>query len=293
MELRHLGYFVRAAELLHFTRAAESLYISQPTLSVHIQQLEEEFGSPLFARIGRNVRLTEAGQILLDRSRNVIRELELAQQEITSLQGLMRGTLRIGALLAFSLEMVPIWLGVFTKKYPEVHVIVSTGTHHDLERGILDGNYELAFSFLPVEADEMEHTKLFEEEVVMVVSHDHVYSKHERITIKDLEHIPLVLPSRQTNTRRKLDEFLVEYDVHPKIVAEVDDLHALLTMVKIGGVATVLTRMAVAGTQDLIAVPFGKAAEKLVAAAMWDRRAQTTPAGQAFLEVVKTHCGGS
>ncbi len=293
MELRHLGYFVRAAELLHFTRAAESLYISQPTLSVHIQQLEEEFGSPLFARIGRNVRLTEAGQILLDRSRNVIRELELAQQEITSLQGLMRGTLRIGALLAFSLEMVPIWLGVFTKKYPEVHVIVSTGTHHDLERGILDGNFELAFSFLPVEADELEHTKLFEEEVVMVVSHDHVYSKHERITIKDLEHIPLVLPTRQTNTRRKLDEFLVEFDVHPKIVAEVDDLHALLTMVKIGGVATVLTRMAVAGTQDLTTIPFGKTAEKLVAVAMWDRRAQTTPAGEAFLEVVRTHCGGA
>jgi len=291
MELRHLGYFVRAAELLHFTRAAESLYISQPTLSVHIQQLEEEFGSPLFARIGRNVRLTEAGQILLDRSRNVIRELELAQQEISNLQGLMRGTLRIGALLAFSLEMVPVWLGVFTKAFPEVRVIVSTGTHHDLERGILDGNFELALSFLPVEADEMEHTKLFEEEVVMVISNDHPYSKHERITIKDLEHIPLVLPTRQTNTRRKLDEFLVEFEVRPKIVAEVDDLHALLTMVKIGGVATVLTRMAVAGTQDLTAIPFGKSTGKLIAVAMWDRRAQTTPAGQAFLKVVKTHCG--
>src|ERR1700732_1907248 len=107
MELNHLRYFVRAAELLHFTRAAESLYISQPTLSIHIQQLEEEFGSPLFARIGRNVRLTQAGELLLEHSRNVIRELELAQQNITSLQGLLRGTLRIGSLLAFSLEMVP------------------------------------------------------------------------------------------------------------------------------------------------------------------------------------------
>lgn len=291
MELRHLGYFVRAAELLHFTRAAESLYISQPTLSVHIQQLEEEFGSPLFARIGRNVRLTEAGQILLDRSRNVIREIELAQQEITSLQGLMRGTLRIGALLAFSLEMVPVWLGVFTRAYPEVHVVVSTGTHHDLERGILDGNFELAFSFLPLESDDIAHTRLFEEEVVMVVSNEHPFSKHERITIRDLEHIPLVLPSRQTNTRRKLDEFLVEYKVRPKIIAEVDDLHALLTMVKIGNVATVLTRMAVAGTRDLTAIPFGKSTEKLIAVSMWDRRAQITPAGEAFLEVVKTHCG--
>jgi LysR family cyn operon transcriptional activator len=291
MELRHLGYFVRAAELLHFTRAAESLYISQPTLSVHIQQLEEEFGSPLFARIGRNVRLTEAGQVLLDRSRNVIKELELAQQEITSLQGLLRGTLRIGALLSFSLEMVPIWLGSFTRAYPEVHVIVSSGTHHDLERSILDGTIELALSFLPLESDEMVHEKLFEEDVVMIVSKDHKLSQREKVTIKDLADLTLALPSRQLNTRRKLDEQLIVNKVHPKIVAEIDDLHALLTMVKIGAAATVLTRMAVADARGLKVIPFDGAGGQLTAIAMWDRRAQMTPAGKAFLGVVKTHCG--
>ena len=48
MELRHLRYFIRAAELLHFTRAAESLYVSQPALSVQIKQLEDELGVQLF-----------------------------------------------------------------------------------------------------------------------------------------------------------------------------------------------------------------------------------------------------
>jgi LysR family cyn operon transcriptional activator len=54
MELRHLRYFIRAAELLHFTKAAESLYVSQPALSAQIKQLEDELGAQLFARIGRN-----------------------------------------------------------------------------------------------------------------------------------------------------------------------------------------------------------------------------------------------
>lgn len=291
MELRHLAYFVRAAELLHFTRAAESLYISQPTLSVHMQQLEEEFGSPLFARIGRNVRLTEAGQILLDRSRNVIKELELAQQEITSLKGLLRGTLRIGALLSFSLELVPVWLGVFTKSFPEVAVQVSTGTHHDLERGILDGNFEMAFSFLPLEADEMDHARLFQEEIVLAVTPDHPFAGYDRVKIADLEKISLVLPSRQTNTRRNLDDFLSEFKIRPKITAEVDDLHALLTMVKIGNHATVITRMAVADTRGLVTIPFGRKGDTLTAVAMWDRRAQISPACKAFLDVVRTHCG--
>jgi LysR family cyn operon transcriptional activator len=79
MELRHIRYFLRAAELLHFTRAAESLYISQPTLSIHIQQLEEELNTQLFDRC-RQLRLTETGQVLLGHARNLIRELELAKQ---------------------------------------------------------------------------------------------------------------------------------------------------------------------------------------------------------------------
>jgi DNA-binding transcriptional LysR family regulator len=78
MELRHIRYFIRAAELLHFTHAAESLYISQPTLSIHIQQLEEELAAPLFIRTGRQVRLTEAGQIFLVHAQQSVRALELA-----------------------------------------------------------------------------------------------------------------------------------------------------------------------------------------------------------------------
>src|ERR1700679_4286318 len=113
MELSHLRYFVRAAELLHFTRAAESLYISQPSLSIYMQQLEEEIGTPLFARVGRNVRLTEAGKLLRTHANKIIHEFEKAQQGIDDLKGLLRGTLRFGSLLAFSGEMVPIWLSTF------------------------------------------------------------------------------------------------------------------------------------------------------------------------------------
>jgi len=81
VELRHLRYFIKAAELLHFTRAAEALYVSQPTLSVHIQQLEEELGTQLFARVGRRVQLTEAGELLLIRARQSVRAIEIAGED--------------------------------------------------------------------------------------------------------------------------------------------------------------------------------------------------------------------
>src|ERR1700733_6443804 len=109
MELRHIQYFMRAADLLHFTHAAESLYISQPTLTIHIQQLEQELGLPLFDRVGRNVRLTEAGAVFQDNARKAMRELEIAMEEAADMKGLKSGTLKLAALQFFGQEFLPIW----------------------------------------------------------------------------------------------------------------------------------------------------------------------------------------
>jgi LysR family cyn operon transcriptional activator len=291
MELRHLRYFLRAAELSHFTRAAESLYISQPSLSIYMQQLEEEIGAALFARVGRNVRLTEAGRLLRTHASKIIHEFEKAQQGIDDLKGLLRGTLRFGSLLAFSGELVPIWLSTFNKMHPEVHVICRTGPHAHLEDLLLKGDIELVLAFLPIESTEIEFHELFTEEVVLVVPEVHELAQRELVRLADLEKVPLSLPSQQQNTRRLLDDLFIEYGVTPKITAEVDDLHALLTMVKMGNAVSVLSRMAVADGRGVKCVSFvGGPEHRLTAIAMWDKRTTLTPAAKAFLEVVKMHC---
>lgn len=88
MELRHLHYFIAVAEELHFSRAAERLHISQPPLSQQIRDLEEELGVKLFERTKRQVQLTEAGKVFLDRSYRVLAQLE---QAIAATQQIGRG----------------------------------------------------------------------------------------------------------------------------------------------------------------------------------------------------------
>ena len=95
MELRHLRHFVAAAEHLHFTRAAEALGVSQPTLSLQIRELERELKVPLFDRIGRSVRLTEAGEVFRRHAIRALREVESGQGAVGDLLG-VRGKLRVG-----------------------------------------------------------------------------------------------------------------------------------------------------------------------------------------------------
>src|SRR5574339_640166 len=108
MELRQLRYFIKSAELLNFTEAAHALYISQSTLSQQIKQLEDELGIPLFDRIGKRVRLTEAGSQFLPFARLTVSDAEGGRAVIDDLKGLKTGELRIGATYGLSTLLTPV-----------------------------------------------------------------------------------------------------------------------------------------------------------------------------------------
>src|SRR5687768_13756450 len=136
MELRHLRYFIKSAELLHFTRAADALHVSQSSLSVQIQQLEKELGTRLFERSERRVYLTSAGELFLSYARRALGEVEAGQQGIQDLNGLLRGTLRIGVTYSFSAEMFPGMLAEFLRRYPSITVFANVASNAGVEEDV-------------------------------------------------------------------------------------------------------------------------------------------------------------
>src|SRR3990170_292814 len=107
MELRHLTYFVAAAERLNFSRAAEELHVAQPAISQQIHALERELGVPLFERVGKRVSLTEAGKALLPHARQILSAVEAARNEVAEHGSLARGRASLGAPPTVSAHMLP------------------------------------------------------------------------------------------------------------------------------------------------------------------------------------------
>src|SRR2546423_3743165 len=100
MEIRQLRAFIAIAELGTFTAGAGRVHVTQAAISMQIRQLENELGAKLFIRAPRRVMLTEAGEQLLQRARQILRDHDAAVDEIAELAGAERGRLRIGSASA-------------------------------------------------------------------------------------------------------------------------------------------------------------------------------------------------
>jgi LysR family transcriptional regulator, cyn operon transcriptional activator len=284
LELRHLRYFIRAAELLHFTRAAESLYISQPSLSIHIQQLEEELKIKLFARVGRSVQLTEAGQVLLTRAKRAVDELEEAGKEIEAISGLLRGTLTIATVPLLGSKILPPWLDAFSLLHPNVHVIVRAARSEDVESGLLAGTFDLGFSLAPPEHTELTIREILADQIVLVVSKQHPLAKKSKIVPADLSSVLLALPSHKISSARLIGPYFESIGISPNITIEQDDGHALVELVKLGGFVTFLPKQAMRYDPDVCLLTLPEPGIPITFAAMWT---QLNAASTAFLDIVK------
>jgi LysR family cyn operon transcriptional activator len=290
MELRHIRYFIRVAELLHFTRAAESLYVSQPTLSTHIQQLEEEFGTPLFER-GRQLRLTEAGELLLGYARNAVCELERAKEEVANLQGLLRGTLRVGSTHLFYKKLVPTVLTAYHEAYPNISLMAQMGTSRDIEQGILTRNIDVGLAYLPPESSEIEYDALTSHEMFVVVSDKHPLAARTEISKAELNNLPLVLQSVGHTTRRLIDVYFAKEHISPNILLQINDIPALFAMLESYKAGAIASRWAVEG-KSLHLIPLPGTPLFWTAGILKLRKVPLSAAATEFVKLVKTHFQG-
>jgi DNA-binding transcriptional LysR family regulator len=233
VEIRQLRAFVAIAESGTFTAGALRVHVTQAAISMQIRQLENEIGAKVFVRAPRHVILTEAGEHLLRRARQMLREHDAAIDEIAELAGAERGRLRIGSASAMVLtDQLPIILKELRKQHPAAEISVNSGTSESLVDQILAGELDIAFVSLPVDARGIKTDRLSDDQLVAIASPRHKLAKQKTISAYTLAGERLILGERGGNTRRLIDQFFAQAGVTLRVAMELSRQAAIRRMVE-------------------------------------------------------------
>ncbi|MBI3941330.1 MAG: LysR family transcriptional regulator [Acidobacteria bacterium] len=246
MDLRQLEILKAIVEAGSFTGAGDRLHVSQSAISRQILLLEQELQEPIFLRVGRKVRITPAGETLLQLSNRVLQDLKETVAVISDSKESLAGTLRLAGGMTVCLYVFPLLLKEFRRVHPNVEINVAAGVSEKFIGSIRTGSADLGLLTLPIEGSDLVTLPALREELLLVTAPHHPLSKKRKISPHDLVHQQFVLFETGSNTRRALDAFFLKEQVHPKIVMDTENVEIIKAMVAAGMGITIIPYQAVA-----------------------------------------------
>jgi len=234
MDLRQLEIIRAIADTGSFTAAGERLRVSQSAISRQILLLEEELGEPVFHRIGRRIRITPAGESLLQLSHRVFQDLQDTVAGISDRQESLKGTMRLVGGMTVCLYVFPALLAEVRRTHPSLDLKVTVGSA-DRSVGLLrSGGADLGLVTLPVEATDLVSVPVLQEELLLVTYPAHPLAKKRHIRPVDLDKQPFILFEAGSVTRRLVDEFFTRERIEPDVVMETENVEIIKAMVRFG-----------------------------------------------------------
>jgi LysR family transcriptional regulator, transcriptional activator of the cysJI operon len=188
-----LQVFHTVAKRLNFTRAAEELFISQPAVTRHIQELEQQFKVKLFERNGTRIRLTDAGQRLLQHTEELFAIYRNIEFDMSSLTRRQSGRLYLGGSMTTAPYIIPPILARFHGRYPDVEVSLITGNTQQIEQALGQQEIDLGIVEGHSRHSSISYTEFMKDEIVLVSNPAHPLAKRASIRPEDLTRIPLLL----------------------------------------------------------------------------------------------------
>jgi LysR family transcriptional regulator, benzoate and cis,cis-muconate-responsive activator of ben and cat genes len=237
MELRHLRYFIAVGEELSFTRAAERLHIAQPPLSQQIRQLEEELGVTLFERGTRPLRLTEAGQTLLDRSRGLLASLGPIVDEVRRVGRGQLGKLAIGFAGSAMFLPLPEAIVAFRQDFPGVEITLDEMLASEIADGLRKRRINIGFARPGLASEEgFAQRVLLQEPYVAALPAGHAFASRGEISLGELADEPFILYPVQPGP--SVTDLIIAACQHsgfsPRIAQEAMHLQTVISLVAAG-----------------------------------------------------------
>lgn len=289
IEIRHLRYFLAVALTENFTRAAERLHVTQPNVSQQMKDLEKLVGTPLFQRIGKRIRLTDAGVAFRRNAEVVLRKLDEACDSVAKVAELVTGHVEVGVIPALHLPWVPPVLGAMATNFPGVTVSVHQRPSRDIETEIEAGRFDLGLGIVSHMSPNLRYQRLHTEKLSLIVSADHELARRKTVAVRELEHVPLILLQQAFDMRGLVDEMLRTAKVRARVAFEIGTIDSTLMTVVSARTPSVLPPIVLKGREalGLRAIELEGRVQPIDFGILLPRENAPTPAASKFLDYVK------
>lgn len=288
MTFTQLEIFVTVAEMRGFTLAALRLGISQSAVSHAIRALEQELKVQLVERQQAAVEVTELGQRLLVRAREILGLAEAMRQDAAVARGLNQGLIRIGSFgPTSSLKLLPAILKAYRARYPGIEIQIDEGPDAAVIQWVADRRVDVGFAVLPDER--FDTVPLVEDQLVALIQLGHPLAARRALSLQDLVGEPFIMPEQGCSAL--VEPLFAQAGLAPRVRYRLSQMVTVLGLIDTGDGITVMPELALPYAMDethpRIAVRPLRPMVKRRVGLVLRNLAQASPAVQAFAEIAR------
>lgn len=281
MNLNQLNAFSTLAHTLHYSKAAEKLSIAQPSLSRMIASLEEELGTPLFEKQGRNIILTKQGNLFLSYISRGLNEIQSGTDALHEYLDPGKGTIDFAFIYALSHSYVPQIIQSFLsgRDHKHIHFHFYQGNSRYIIQQIKDEAFDIGFCSYVENEPLIEFRPIVKQEYVLMVSNTHPLALKKSVTLEEAAKYEFILPLDKTSY---VESLFKKAGITPRAYSRVEEDHAAAALVAIGLGIAIIPNNPILSHYNVTLIPFGPRPlyRKFYMAAAKDRR--LSPAAERF-----------
>lgn len=251
IELRQLRYFVTIVDAGSLTRAAELLYVAQPALSQQLASLESNVNAKLLNRSSKGIKPTEAGLAMYKHAQAILKLVADTKGVVRTPETGLSGRVRLGIPATIAGILIAPLVDYLKEAHPGITLEVYENPSSYLAPQLLEQRVDLSLLVDNIPGNGLVASPVLSENLYFVHNKDsNLLGKTPQVTLDEIQHIPLVLPTRSTTLRQLIDNAFNARGIEPVVMAETSSMQTLLTLVAHSAVGTIQTIAAIRTHKD-------------------------------------------
>ncbi|MFF5995519.1 LysR family transcriptional regulator [Lysinibacillus sp. KU-BSD001] len=232
MDIRQLEYFIQLVDSMSYSKASEQLHISQPSLSIAIKKLEAEVGHPLLERHTRKLQLTDVGELLYARAKEILLNVKILRQELDETGKFGQGEIALGVIESVK-YWVPSTIHQLKNIYPQMHFkLADVLSAAEVKKSLKTQHTHVNITNQQVEDDAVAAIKLYDEPLVIVFPKEHPLAEKEHLTLADLKNEPFIICAEGFQSRKDILTAFHAENINPNIYYEVEHFETAVSLVR-------------------------------------------------------------